>query len=155
MPDDSPVPRFHAYLEHVEGQSVLTMPKQEWLNLGPYSGSAVQFDVSRTPMSMVAQSASVIAAVAIRWATSVNEIHIYRYDPADAPTSVNLDKYLVWEDLVAHHRFPQIVAAASAQNSPELQAYLRDNVFIVKASPGGDHWLSDVPASVLAIMKHT
>jgi hypothetical protein len=59
----------------------------------------------------------------------------------------------VWEDLTAHQHFPQIVAAASAQNSPDLQAYLRDNVFIVKASPGGDHWLPDVPASVLAVVK--
>jgi hypothetical protein len=104
-------------------------------------------------MNVVAQSASVIAAVAVRWATTVNEIHIYRYDPADAPSPVNLDKYTVWENLTAHQKFPQIVAAASAQNSPELQDYLRDNVFIVKSSPGDDHWLSAVPASALAIIK--
>jgi hypothetical protein len=155
MPYYTPVLRFHAYFEHVQDRSVLTMPRQEWLNLWTHSGSAVQLDVTRTPMNMVAQSASVIAAVAVRWATSVNEIHIYRYDPADEPTPVNLDKYSVWEDLTAHQEFPHMVAAASAQNSPELQAYLRDNVFIVKATPGGDHWLPSVPASALAVMKHT
>ncbi len=155
MPQDSPIPRFHAYLEHIEGRSVLTMPRREWLTLAPYEGSAVQIDVTLTPMNMVAQSASVVAAVAVRWATSVNEVQIYRYDPVDQPTLINLDKYSVWEDLTAHEHFPQIVQAASAQNSAELQAYLRENVFIVKASPGGDHWLPDLPASVLAVMKHT
>jgi hypothetical protein len=95
MSDNSPIPRFHAYLERVEGKSVLTIPRHKWDSLGPYSCSAVRLDIARTPMSMVAQSASVVAAVAVWWATSVNEIHIYRYDPADQPTPVNLDKYYV------------------------------------------------------------
>ena len=153
MPQKSSIPRFHAYLERIEGRSVLTMSRRDWLNLGVYEGSPVQIDVTHTPMSATAQSASVIASVAVKWSSSATEIHIYRYDPLDEPTPYNLDKYSVWEDLTTHNHYFRIVQVASAQDDEKLHSYLRENIFIVKESRGGDHWLPDLPASVLAVVK--
>lgn len=152
---DSSLQRFHFYFNHVEGRSILTLPKNDWDDLWPNIGSAIKIDVSRTPMSMVAQSASVIASVAVQYATtSPIQIQIYRYDQKDEPTPVNQDKYIVWEDLSKHPDFQMVVSATSTQNSPELQGHLQDNVFIVKLEPGRDHWLPSLPASTLAVMEH-
>jgi hypothetical protein len=146
---ESRIPRFLAYLEHVEDRSVFTMPRQDWINFGTYEGSPVQIDVTHTPIGGVAQSASVVAAFAIQLSASVNQIHIYRYDPKDAPTPYNLDTYSVWENLTTHRDYPRILQAASVDDDGNLQSFLSEHVFIVKEQRGNDHWLPALPGSAI------
>jgi hypothetical protein len=151
VPQSHQASRFHAYLEHIEDRSVFTFPRLEWDKLKLHEGNAVPIDVDRTPMSRVASSASVIAAVAAKFSTGDAQIHVYRRDPQDAPTPVNLDKYTVWEQLPTHLNYKQMVAAASTDDDQNLRDYLSDNVFLVKDEAGPDHWLPCLPASVMAI----
>lgn len=155
MTGESRIPRFLAYLEHVEGRSVFTMSRYDWVSFGASAGSPVQIDVTHIPMGNVAQSASVIAAFAVEMSASANQIHIYRWDPADAPSPINLDKYSVWEDLSTHRDYDRIVQAASVSDNEELRSFLREHVFIVKEQPGWDHWLSALPGSAIAAMRWT
>jgi hypothetical protein len=153
MKKDDRAPRFHAYFKHVEGRSVFTMPLNTWFDLRGHEDIPVQIDVSMTPIGAVAQNASVVAAVATNIASSQSEVHIYRYDPKDKPTPINLDKYAVWQGLPDHRDYIQMVNAASTNDDANLRAYLDENVFIVKIDPGPDHWLPKVPSSVIALVS--
>ena len=153
MKKDDRAPKFHAYFEHAEGRSVFTMPKNTWYGLRGHEDVPVEIDVSMTPIGAVAQNASVVAAVATNIASTQAEVHIYRYDPKDVPTPINLDKYAVWQGLPGHRDYMQMVNAASTNNDANLRSYLDENVFIVKLDPGPDHWLSSVPSSVIAIVS--
>lgn len=145
-------PRFHAYLERVENRSVLIMPRAEWAQIRPMEGTPVPVDITDTPMAAVAQRASVVATVAVQFSSSP-EIHIYRYDQRDAPTPYNLDRYSVWENLPSSRSYEQIVAAASTNDDENLRSFMRDNVFLVKQSPGPEHWLLALPSSVVAVFN--
>jgi len=145
-------PRFHAYLERVEDRSVLIMPRAEWAQIKPMEGTPVPIKITATPMAAVAQRASVVAAVAVQFSSSP-EVHIYRYDQRDAPTRYNLDRYSVWENLPSTRSYEQIVAAASTNDDENLRSFMRDNVFLVKRSPGPDHWLPALPSSVVAVFN--
>lgn len=153
MKKDGRAPKFHAYFEHAENRSVFTMPRNEWFELRGHEDVPVQIDVSRTPIGVVAQYASVVAVVATNIASSQSEVNIYRYDPKDEPTPINLDKYAVWQGLPDHRDYLQMVNAASTNDDSNLRSYLDENVFIVKLDPGPDHWLPNVPSSVVAIVS--
>jgi len=150
---DERAPKFHTYWEHVEGRSVFTMPRNTWFDLRGYEDVPVQIDVTRTPFGAVAQNASIVAAIATNIASTQAEVHIYRYDPKDVATPINLDKYAVWQGLPGHRDYTQMVNAASTDDDANMRAYLEENAFFVKLEPGPDHWLPSVPSSVIAIVS--
>ena len=131
---ESHIPRFLAHFEHVEGRSVFAMSRRDWTSFGVSAGSPVQSDVACTPISNVAQSAFVIAATAVTLSAPADQIHIYRWDPVDAPSPINLDKYSVWVDLSAHPDYGTLVKAASANDDKELRSFLCEHVFIAYVS---------------------
>jgi hypothetical protein len=152
MGETPKAPRFHAYLERVENRSVLIMPRIEWQKIKPVERTPVPVEITDTPMAAVAQRASIVATVAVQFSSSP-EIHIYRYDQRDAPNVYNLDRYSVWEDLPSSRSYEQIVAAASTNDDENLRSFMRENVFLVKLSPGPDHWLPTLPSSVVAVFN--
>ena len=150
-------PRFHAYLTRIEDRSVFVMSRQDWQQLEVQQGAPVSIDVRQTPMGRIVNDASVVAAVAENFSTANATISIYRFDPNDAPTPYNLDKYQVWEELPAHREYKDIVRAASTTDDANLRGYLKENVFIVKEEKGEDHWLAStqLPGIVRSIVKST
>src|SRR5713226_6524623 len=76
-------PRLRAYLQHAEGKSVLTMPREDWDRFRVTRGAVVLVDVTKTPMERVASEATVVAAVAGQFSNATAEVTIYRDDPAD------------------------------------------------------------------------
>ncbi len=150
-------PRFLAYLTRIEGRSVLTMSRGEWQRLKLQEDKPVLISVSQTPMSDVGRNASVVATVAQKFSSATARISIYRHDPKDVPTPYNVDNYLVWEELLIHHSYEDIVSAASTQDDPNLRGFLRENVLIVKEDHGKDHWLSysNLPALVRTVVRST
>jgi hypothetical protein len=150
-------PKFHAYLEHIEGRSVYLMPRVKYQQLKLLENKPVLIDVSQTPMKGVARDAFVVAAVAQRTSTATARMSIIRHDPKDAPTPYNVDHYEVWEDLPSYHDYEEIVLAASTRDDDNLRGFFRTNVFIVKEKPGKDHWLSssELPALVRTVVRST
>jgi hypothetical protein len=160
MSDRARAPRFQAYIEHGQGRTVLTMPREEWESLKPdleLGGPTItKVDISATPLQGVVRDASVIAGVISQSTTGAEpQIEIYRHDPNDEPTPINKDVYTVWENITRHVDYETAVVKASTSNDANLQAYLAQNVFIVKDRPGQDHWLSNLPAEVSVFVQST
>jgi hypothetical protein len=115
------------------------------------AGRPVEINVKQTPLGRVAPQA--VAAIVGPHVRGASRIEIYRYDVKDAATPINKDTYLVIEDTAGWWNLPAIVASASTEDNANLRAYLKNYVFLVKEAPGPDHWLSDLPASVLSIIR--
>jgi hypothetical protein len=143
------VPRLRAYLNHVEGTTVLTMRRSAWDALSPRLGERVEIEVENLPISQVARDATVVAVNAVRLTSTGVDVEVYRDDPKDAPCRINLDRYAVVEHLAAHVDLPQIIRLASTEDNPNLRTYLYEKVFLVKKRPGPDHHLMNLPAHVI------
>ena len=146
-------PRLQAFLERRYGPSVFASPRTDWEALGVGSTSVVQIDVGSTPIGRVAQDASKLAAVAHQFGPSRARVSVYRYDQADQPTPWNADHYSVWLDLDQHRDIRNFVNRASTSYDANLVQYLHETVFWVKEQPGDDHWLTDLPSSVVAVVQ--
>ena len=146
-------PRFHTYLQSVEGRRIFVWPRDVWLSLKPHRGEPVLIDVALTPLADVAKDASVVAAAAQETSASEYGISIYRYDPDD-PKPYNVDSYSVWEGLPSHHDFDKTVAAASTTADSNLLAFLDGNVLVVRTDKGPGHWLSEdeLPSQIRAVI---
>ena len=142
-------PRFHAYLEYVEGRPVLTMRRATWDAMKSGLGTAVAVDVTKTPVAAVARDAAVVAAMAEGRSTSGAEVVIYRYDEKDKPKPYNVDRYSVWENLRARTDLHQLINAASTQDNQNFRSYVEENIFLVKKDPGANHHLPELPAHVI------
>lgn len=46
-----------------------------------------------------------------------------------------------------------MVNSASTSDNANMRGFLRDHVFMVKEPPGTDHWLAELPSSVVAVVK--
>ena len=146
-------PRLQAYLERTQGRSAFATPRSQWDSLPVNSTQVVTIDVTATPMHGVAHDASVIAVVASQTSTGGGHVLIYRHDPNDEPTPVNVDHYSVWTDLASHPRIQEFVTAASTSLNSNLERYLQENVLWVMEESRGDHWLAAVPSSVITAIR--
>jgi len=145
--------KFQFYLDRVEGRKVLWLPRKEWESFKPLFGKPVKVDISKTPMSDVSKYASVIATVAVRSSDQIPSIDIYRHDEKDYPYTKNKDSYIVIEDILERPDYQELVIKSSTSDSSELREFLRDNVGLVKAEPSTDHWLTELPSSVLYVIE--
>jgi len=144
-------PNFEAILNRVEGRSVLRWARRDWQAIMGEAGRPIAIDVKHTPLGRVAAQA--VATIAGPHAPGASRIEIYRYDPKDAATPINKDTYLVIEDTIGWWDLATIVISASTEDNANLRDYLKLYVFLVKEDPGPDHWLSELPATVVSIIR--
>ncbi len=148
-------PRFRAYFEHLEGNTVLAMGRSEWEAFRVCENRPVRVDVEQTPLRGLMANTQVKATVAEKLSSATSRIAIYRYDTKDVPTPVNVDTYLVLEDLPSQADYQRIVNAASTEDNENFRRFLGEHVFLLKERPGKDHWLPEVPGSVMAVWRST
>ena len=153
---DSPfqAPRFHAWFERLEGRSVLLMLRGEWDRLKVHTFQPVRIAIAATPIARLAEQGSVAAVIAQRRSEYEVVVSVYRDDPKD-PSPINVDRYTVWERLPFDQDFQRMVSDASTSDNANLRGFMDDHVFMVKDPPGPDHWLSHLPASVVAVIRST
>jgi hypothetical protein len=106
------------------------MARRDWESVMGRTGEPVALDVTQTPLGGVAPK--VVAAVAEPHAPGISRIEIYRYDAKDAPTPINVDRFLVLEDPTGRWDVGTIVVSASTEDNFNLRDYLRHYVFLVK-----------------------
>ena len=145
-------PRFHAYLEHIEGRSVMLMPRREWERLIEHQGAPVEIDLSRTPIAALTKECHLEAAVTQRHSESQAVLHVYRSDPKDAPTPINVDRYTIWERLPSQRDYLDVVNSASTEDNPNMRGFLDDYVFLVKEPISDIHWISELPPHIRAVV---
>jgi len=148
-------PRFRLYWSKVEDFSILTMPREQWEGFQVSGEEPVLVDISATPVSGVARDASVVASVATQRSPATGRLAIFRWDEKDLPTPYNKDEYVVWTNLADHPRLAEMINAASTSDNENFRAFCREHVFLVKAQPGDDHWLSALPMSVSLLSRPT
>lgn len=143
-------PRFHAYFERIEGRSVLLMLRREWEKLSGLQGEVVEIDLSRTPIAALAKECRLEASVAKRRSESEVLLEVYRNDPKDVPTPINVDRYTVWERLPCHHNYMEMVNSASTEDNSNMRGFLDDYVFFVKEPVSDVHWMPELPTHIQA-----
>jgi hypothetical protein len=114
-------PRFHAYFERLEGRSFLLMHRREWEKLIGYKGELVEIDLSQTPIAALAKKNRLEASVAKRRSESEIVLEIYRNDPEDVPTPINVDRYTIWERLPCHHNYKDLANSASTEDNSNMR----------------------------------
>jgi hypothetical protein len=129
------------------------MLRADWQALLGQGSRPVLIDVRQTPLAGVASQA--VAATTEPHAPGVSRIEIYRFDPKDVATPINVDRYLVLEDTAGRWNLPAIANAASTEENQNLRDYLARYVFLVKEHHGADHWLPALPAKVLSVIRRT
>ena len=152
-------PRFHTLWENREGRRIFIMKKEQWEEIKVNQGNLFRLDleeVSKFPMGGVATRPGFLTAVASSTGEEV-QMTIYREDPKDFPTPVNVDKYKIWESFP-----PQILTSrtemihtADTNADINFDVYEKDHIFIVKEDAGEGHWLSELPSSVVALVEDT
>jgi hypothetical protein len=146
-------PRFHAFFTHIEGRKVMLMPRRDWERLNQLrEGDIAKIELSTTPIADVAHDSRIQAAVAVRESDAEVVVEVYRKDPKDAPTPINVDRYRVWERLPQHRNYVDMVNWASTEDNPNMRGFLEDHVFLVKDVVASGHWLDDLPARVRAVV---
>jgi hypothetical protein len=136
-------PRLRAYLDEIEG--ALIMPREDWEALVNEGERLFEIDISATPLAMVLRKAQVVASFAQQLPRSRKRILIFRDDPKDAPFSINLDRYLVFENFRGREDYKQIVANSDTDDDWLMQNFHSDYVIIVPEKETRGHHLRDVP----------
>ena len=133
----------------------MLIPRLEWeLLLGEMDAHApVEIDLSGTPIAGVTRDSRVEAVVAVRESGTEVVIEVYRNDPKDAPTPINLDRYRVWERLPPHRDFVSIVNESTTDDDANTRGFIEEYVFLVKDEVDRGHWLAEVPPHVKAVVQ--
>jgi hypothetical protein len=142
--------RFHAYIQHVKGRDVLSMPSSELdAAMSDTDANPIPVDITKTSLGAVAHDAAVIACVAERDSEAVRELRVYRDDPKDAPTPVNEDAYEVWQGLPDSMDVEGLVVTCDTDATPsQIREHYSNYAMFVKKPHGPNHWQSALPDSV-------
>jgi len=147
-------PRFQAYFCHLEGREVMVMSRHDWQQANQLrKGEMAQIDLSTTPIAAVGRDSRIEAAVVVRKSPVEVVVEVYRYDPADMPLPINLDRYRVWERLPPHRNFAAMVNAASTEDNANMRGFLDDHVFFFKDVVANGHHQADLPEQVKALVR--
>jgi hypothetical protein len=143
-------PRFHALFAHLERRQVLLMSRNDWTEISNFTeGEIIEIDIRKTPLARIATTA-LEAMIGERLSESEVILEVYRNDPHDAPTTVNVDRYRVWERLPSHREYLEMVNLASTEDNANMRGFITDHVFLVKEEVTDGHWLSELPPHVSA-----
>jgi hypothetical protein len=101
--------RLYYGLIHATGdnRSVAVLPKSEWSQLLRSDGSVTELTQRPSIISNPVLQAAEIASIASGIANPSPGLMVARYDPDDAPSVINVDRYTAIEDLPAHPIYPR------------------------------------------------
>jgi hypothetical protein len=130
------------------------MPSVEWSNLLRPDGSVTELTERPSILSNQVLSAAEIVSIASGIANASPGLMIARYDPNDATTVINIDRYTAIENLSKHPIYQSALQKAGVNDSTELRATLSQHVFLVKEKPDPQlHWVADFPQIFLDGLK--
>jgi|SRR5262245_12268293 len=140
LPGEGNPLRCQAYVASANGRRVFTMAQAQWEQLKAHEGRLVEIDLERVPTGL-AEAASVIAGLAAECHVESGLIEVWPYNEQDPPAPLNVQRYLIIDNLTPRRlNLQKFAERASTQDSPDLQKYLRDHVFIVKVQPERGRW---------------
>ncbi len=123
-----------------------------WQQLQRVDGELVPLRLDRTPLNQMAHNPCLVGAVINQTAERAS-ISIYRVDPKDAPTPINVDNYSVYDGLPPHLDVNEMIKTAATETNPNFEHYAENHVFIIKDTLGNDHWLDQLPPEVAILIE--
>lgn len=153
-------PRFHTLWQHIEGDKrIFAIRRPDWDSLqiaGSSNEKLVKLELEQfepLPIHRVMVGTDLIGYTAIATSSKVT-IKIYRRDPKDEPTPINVDTYTVWKGLPSYLDVPKLIITGDTDANENFWHYANDHVFLVKEKPGDDHWLKELPSEVYAVLSN-
>jgi hypothetical protein len=153
-------PRFHTLWQHIEGDKrIFAIRRSDWDSLRIDDGSSeklIKLELEQfepLPIHRVIAGGDLIGYTATASSSKVT-IKIYRRDPKDEPTPINVDTYTIWKGLPSYLNVPQMVITGDTDTNENFWHYANDHVFLVKEEPGDDHWLKELPGEVYAVLSN-
>jgi hypothetical protein len=152
-------PRFHTLWQRIEKKKrIFAIRKSDWNSLNISHGMderLVKLNLEQfqpLPIGDIITDSDIIGGTAFATSSKVI-IKIYRRDPKDEPTPINVDTYTVWMGLPTYLNVPEMIIAGSTDNDDNFSHYANDHVFLVKEKPDDDHWLEELPREVYAVLS--
>jgi len=134
---------------------VFIIRRSEWEKLKIEERKLIPLDINDLelfPFSPILTSDEYLGTIASRDGDRVR-IALYRLDPKDDPTPINVDFYTVWESLPPKYDIPEMVISGSTSNDQNFQSYLGDHVFLVKEEITDGHWLEKLPTEIAILLE--
>ena len=152
-------PRFHTLWQHIRGDKrIFAIRRADWDSLqiaGSSNEKLVKLEFEQfepLPIHRVKVGNDLIGYTALATNSKVT-VKIYRRDPKDEPTPINVDTYTVWKGLPPYLDVPNMIIAGDTAANENFWHYANDHVFLVKEAPGDDHWLEELPSEVYALFS--
>jgi hypothetical protein len=151
-------PRFHTLWQHNAKKRIFILKREDWDALQITKKTSNQLvklaleQISILPLGDLVLESDVLASTAKVNGQKVT-ITIYRNDPEDDPTPVNVDTYSVWIGLPSYLNVQQMIEAATTDNDDNFSHYANNRVFLIKENPGNDHWLEELPREVYGLLS--
>ncbi len=148
-------PRFHSLLQKREGKTVFIIKRSEWERLKIEEGKLTFLNTNSLalfPFSPILMSDEYLGTVATRDSEKI-KITLYRLDPKDEPTPVNVDSYTIWESIPPKHDIREMIITGDTDYNQNFQDYLTNFIFLVKDSIGDGHWLQELPEEVAILLE--
>jgi hypothetical protein len=152
-------PRFHTLWQHIEKKKrIFAIRKNDWNSLhisGNTNEKLVKLDLEQfqpLPIGGLIMDSDFLGSTAFATDSNVT-IKIYRMDPKDEPTPINVDTYTVWKGLPSFLNIPGMIIASSTASDDNFSHYAEDHVFLIKEEPDDDHWLEELPKEVYAMLS--
>lgn len=144
--------RFQWYMKG-KNRVIGWMPRKDWEKLRVLSTGFIEIEPEQTPLVGIAEEGSFLAMGAARLSSETCRVTLYRHDQQDKPYDVNLDTYLVLEDILGSSDYPLLIEKSSTSDSPPLRDFLDNYVAFVSESPSTGHWLTTAEAPLYVRMK--
>ena len=153
-------PRFHTLWQHIENdRRIFAIRREDWDSLNITRNTEeklVKLDLEQfrpTPIRGLITGSDLIGGTAFATGSKVT-IKIYRRDPRDEPTPINVDTYIIWKGLPPYLDVPKMIITGDTDANENFWLYANDHVFLVKEKPGDDHWLKELPSQVYAVLSN-
>ncbi len=153
-------PRFHTLWQHIENnRRIFAIRREDWdsLNIaGNAKETLVKLELEQfkpLPINRIITGSDLIGYTALATDSKVT-IKIYRRDPKDDPTPINVDTYTIWKGLPTYLDIPQMIVTGDTDSDANFWHYANDHVFLVKEEPDDDHWLAELPGEVYAVLSN-
>ncbi len=153
MKNKPKAPRFHALWEHRLGKTIILIPKEEWNSIYFGKNALVEIDLNKTPLKGVAGIEGFITCAACKIPSGTVELHIYRNDPKDNPTPINVDLYDIYEDFPDSFDVTEMVYSADTDFDSNFSSYLEGNIFLIKRNNDDNHWLQSLPDEINVLIE--
>lgn len=139
--------RIRTAFERVVNAPVETIPRTDWQSSLRPGGEATLLPKPLGPYRGILVSPDFEYAVASA-TPSESGIHHVRSGKSDPPEGrINIDSYVVVEDLTTDSRWPVVLEFARIEPTRELLATIRDHVFAYLRQRR-DHWSPTVPEDI-------